>query len=332
MKSMDYFRKDVVKIFFTAIVFTVVVGFIVSIFNETYAVTSYTIIFNRNNNTEVMKTCQTDENGKLDEDCLSTIASICKKWSPYHKYSPEGQINQVLAGDFANMTFDKDTNYYCVGGTSGSYSMGCYVCNTDETIMHWAASGSANEFCESGYTKSETILEEESCKVVIPDSCFVCNDDDNVMKWDNNGDADNQCSSGYTSIAKPKNECVTIIPDSCFVCNNNENVMKWDNNGDADNQCSSGYTSTLKPQNECVTIIPNSCFVCNNDDNVMKWDNNGDADDKCAEGYTKIDNITNEENCKVENPKTGNILISLVWFIGMFAFGYIVYYCKNLKD
>ena len=135
MKFRNYFGTNAGKISVMAIITTIMISSIVFIINETYAFTSYNVVFNRNNNTEVMKTCHTDENGKLDDDCLTTIASICKKWSPYHKYSPEGQINQVLASDFANMTFTKDTNYYCVGGTSGSYSMGCYVCNTDNTIM-----------------------------------------------------------------------------------------------------------------------------------------------------------------------------------------------------
>ena len=281
-KFIDYCKNNVVKIF----ILTIIVGCVVYVISDTYATTSYKIVFNRAENTEVMKTCKTDENGKLDNDCVSAISTVCSRWSLDPWYGSNTQSNQIQSSQFANMVFTADTNYYCVAGSSGTYNKGCYVCKDDPNIMKWKFNTNSDADCSSGYTKSSTITQEDLCVSIVPDSCYVCNSDNNVMKWDNNGDSDNNCSSGYSPIDKSQNECKTIIPDSCYVCNNDNNVMKWDNNGNSDDKCSSGYTSVNRPQNQCVIV---------------------------------------------ENPKTGNILIFIVWILGLGSICYALYYFKGLK-
>ena len=246
-KLFDHFNKNTLKNYIIVIVCIIFVS-IIFVVGSTYAYDSYTIVFNRAENTEVMRTCKTDASGKLDEDCISTISNVCSKWSiqPW-KGSGHTQSNPIASSEFANMTFSQDANYYCYAGSSGNYDMGCYVCNSDSNIMKWHANGNSDNECSAGYTKSSTILTEDKCVTIIPDSCYVCSSDNNIMKWDNNGDSDNKCSAGYISINKPKNECVTKH---------------------------------------------------NTDD----------------------------------NPKTGNILIFIVYIIGLSTICYSLYYYKNLKE
>lgn len=247
---------------------------------------SYAIVFNRAEGTEIMKTCYTDTGGKLDSDCINTIGGICVRWSP-DKYYGIPQSNQIAVSEFAGMTFNQNQNYYCVGGTSGNYNMGCYVCKTDQTIMHWSSNENANENCSAGYIKSTTIINENECVMVVPDSCYVCKTDSNIMKWKNNGNGDNDCSSGYDPIEKDIGQCKTIIPDMCYVCKNNNNVMKWDNDGLADGNCSAGYTATNTPREDCATIV---------------------------------------------NPPTNDIMIFMVWIVGLGTICYSIYYYKRLKS
>lgn len=282
MKFFDIFKKNITKN--TVIVFSlVIVAFL--IIKVTYGANSYEIVFNRAEGTEIMKTCHTDQNGKLDEDCIDTISGICSRWSP-DSYHGNYQNNQINSSAFADMTFTENKNYYCVSMSSLDYNMGCYVCKADENIMHWSSHADGNSACPGGYYKSSTITVEDKCVTVVPDACYVCKNDKNVMKWDNNGDSDKNCSSGYESTDKIQSECVTIIPDACYVCKGNSNVMKWKNNGDSDSDCSSGYSSTDIPKNQCVII---------------------------------------------ENPKTGNILIFIVWILGIASICYAGYYYKWLK-
>ena len=251
------YKKNVTKNTLMMFMLLIFLTSIVLVVGATYAAdtSSYTIVFNRAEGTEVMRTCHTDENGKLDSDCINTIGDVCARWS-LDKYYGTPQSNQIAVSEFAGMTFTENKDYYCVGGTSGHYNMGCYVCKTDSNIMHWAANGDANEKCSAGYTKSTTIISEDKCVTIIPDSCYVCKSDNNIMKWDNNGDSDGDCSSGYIPDpeAKDISQCKTIIPDACYVCKNNNNVMKWDNNGSMDNNCSSGYTKTNTPEIDCAPI------------------------------------------------------------------------------
>lgn len=252
-KFINYFKEEIKNTSLVAIATVFSVGTILMVVGNTYAANSYKIVFNRAENTEVMKTCYTNQNGKLDEECISVIRNICNQWS-LDVWNGGVQSNPINSTAFRDLTFSRDTNYYCVAGTSGKYDMGCYVCKNDETIMHWGANGNSDSNCPSGYYKTNT--PEKDCKPVIPESCYVCKNDSNVMKWDNNGDSDNNCSSGYTPIDKPIDECKTIVPNTCYVCKNDENIMKWDNNGGSDNNCKDGYYSVNKPLDECKTIIP----------------------------------------------------------------------------
>lgn len=254
-KFVKNYRKNVTKNSLMMFMTLIFLTSIVLVVGATYAAdtSSYTIVFNRAEGNEIMNTCHTDENGKLDADCINTSGDICAKWS-LDKYYGTPQSNQIPISEFADMVFTENKNYYCVGGSSGKYNMGCYVCKTDSKIMHWAANGDANENCSAGYTKSTTIVSQDQC--VIPDSCYVCKNDSNIMKWKNNDKADSECSSGYIPDpdAKDISQCKTIIPDACYVCKNNNNVMKWDNDGGVDNNCSSGYTKTNTPEIECAPI------------------------------------------------------------------------------
>lgn len=291
MKFKNLIKDDIIKASGAAIVMVLVSVFVLAIGNS-YAFTPYTITFNNNYGNKVMKTCQTDVNGKLDNDCITTISTICKKWSPNYKNSSEGQTIQIPVTDFSNMTFSTDTNYYCVGGTSGTYDMGCYVCKTDDSIMHWAANGNSNELCSSGYVKSTEITDEASCKVDKPLGCYVCKNDNNIMKWDNDDTSDSDCSSGYIKSTEITDEasCKVEIPMSCYVCNDNDKIMKWDNNGNIDNECASGYTISDYTYENCPPDIPD------------------------------------------ENPKTGSILIAIVWVIGLASLYYALSYFRNSKN
>ena len=117
------------------------------IIGNTFGVTSYKVVFNRTENTEIMKTCKTDEYGKLDNDCISSISTVCNRWSPeVYIYDGYVQKNQIAVSEFANMTFTDDTNYYCVAHSSLSgYKKGCYVCKDDSNIMKWKFNTSIDE-------------------------------------------------------------------------------------------------------------------------------------------------------------------------------------------
>lgn len=287
--SVDYLRRDKTRLSVVFSMFILCFCYAVYLASDTYAASTYTVVFNRAEGTEVMKTCDTDENGKLDSDCLITISNVCSKWSlDKYKYSGYEQAGQIAVSAFADMAFSENTDYYCVAGSSHDYDMGCYVCNTDNNIMHWAADGTGNNNCSSGYTKSSTITDEANCKTVTSDACYECKNDKNIMKWDNNDKGDSSCPSGYKQ------------------------------------------SSTVTNEANCKPIIPNACYVCNDNDKIMKWDNNGNIDNKCSSGYYKIN--SNQSDCKpVENPPTGeNILMAIVWFVGLGCLGYSIYYFKKI--
>ena len=319
-------KKNVIVVFFLIFTFGALL-----IIGNTFGVTSYKVVFNRAENTEIMKTCKTDEYGKLNNDCISAISTVCNRWSPeVYIYDGYVQKNQIAVSEFANMTFTEDTNYYCVAHSSLSgYKKGCYVCKDDSNIMKWKFNTSSDDDCPSGYSLSSSITAEENCESIIPDSCYVCSNNSNIMKWDNNGDVDNNCSSGYVAKDISQNECKTIIPDSCYVCNGDSNIMKWDNSGEGDSECPSGYTSKDISQNECKTIIPDSCYVCNDNSNIVKWDNSGEGDGDCLSGYT-AKNIPQNECKPIVNPPTGSILMFLVWIVGIGAIIYSMYYYRNI--
>lgn len=227
------------------------------IIGNTYAEQSgYKIIFNRYEDNEVMKTCYTDNSGKLDEDCLSAISTVCSKWSSYSQKDNVSQnTDSYTIEELKNATFDDNKNLYCVSGSSQSgYNKGCYICNNDSNIMKWKFNSNADDDCSSGYTK-DTSINEENCKSIVPDSCYICKSDSNIMKWDNNGDADNNCSSGYKEDKTINNsQCKTITPSYCYVCRNNSNIMKWGTDSSSDPNCSSGYTPVAKSETECVPV------------------------------------------------------------------------------
>ena len=286
-KFLKNYKKDITKKTLSAFVLIMIFTSVILIVGATYASNSYTIVFNRAEGNEVMRTCYTDANGKLDSDCINTISTVCSKWST-DKYFGTPQSNQIAVSEFSNMTFTENKNFYCVGGSSGTYNMGCYVCKEDESIMHWAANGNATDNCKGGYYKSTVITDEGKCVTVVPDACYVCKNDSNVMKWDNNGDANSECSSGFIldPDAKSIEQCKTFIPDACYICKTDTNVMKWDNNGSSDNKCSSGYTKTSTPERDCVPV---------------------------------------------ENPPTNDIMIFMVWVIGVAAIVYSFCYYKKIK-
>ena len=255
--NVNYLKKDKTKLSIVFSMFILCFCYAVYLVSGTYAASSYTVVFNRADGNEVMKTCNTDENGKLDDDCLNTISTVCSSWSlDLYKYPGYVQNGQIDVSEFNDMTFNKNTDYYCVAQSSGVYDMGCYVCNADSNIMHWAANGTANNNCTSGYYKSTTITDEANCKAVIPDACYECKTDKNIMKWDNNGKADGKCAAGYelsTTITNKAN-CNTVIPDACYACKADDKIMKWDNNGAVDNKCSSGYYRINANQSECKPV------------------------------------------------------------------------------
>lgn len=377
-KFINYFKDDITKVSVFSALTIGIVSFIAFVVGVTYAAKPYTIVFNQYEDTRVLKTCYTDENGKLDEDCISTISAICERWSLESKITSGGhtQTNQIYSTDFANMTFTENKNYYCVSKSSfGGYKVGCYVCKDDETIIKWKSNSKSDSECSSGYKfdQSKTDLGEASCAVnscyycsdnsnimewrnngigdtkcpngyfpidksqsecKIIESCYECKDNKNFMKWDNNGNADVNCSSGYVANNKTKNECKPIDPKACYECKDDKNLMEWRNNGEADNKCSSGYVTNNKSESECKPIVPKTCYVCNGNSNLMKWDDNGKGDSNCPLGYT-AENIS-QAQCKpkqevTENPPTGNILMFIVWVIGLGAICYSVYYYKNFK-
>lgn len=209
----NFFKNAIFKRSIIAIISIIFVSSIIYIISSTYAASSYTVVFNRAENTEVMKTCKTDANGKLVGDCVSVISSICNKWSLESWDGNNSQDDPIRSSEFSNMTFSKDTNYYCVAGSSlpTAKEVGCYECNDNKNIMKWDTNGNSDSNCSSGYKK--TNKSEAECVTVIPESCYVCNSDSNIMKWDNNGDSDSDCSLGYSSIDKPRSECKTVVPE-----------------------------------------------------------------------------------------------------------------------
>lgn len=247
-KFVNYFKNNVLIVSVIAIISVACVSAILVALNDTYAMDTHTIIFNRYEDTEIMDKCETDVNGKLDTDCITQISKICTKWSPQSQKDGT-QTEQISSSDFANMIFDSDAEYYCVSGSSLTYNTGCYACNADETIMHWAASGAGNDSCPGGYTKIHENIEE--CKVY---ACYECNDNKNYMEWRYSAISDDNCPSGYNRTTKTQDECNVVIPDSCYVCKDDNNIFKWKNNGNADSSCSSGYNKTDIPENECVII------------------------------------------------------------------------------
>ena len=321
-KFINYFKKNASIISFVAIITVFCMGITLIILNDTYAIPTHTIVFNRYEDTEVMNKCETDVNGKLTSDCVTEISKICTKWSPQSKQDGS-QSEQIPSADFANMTFTKDEDYYCVALSSLQYNTGCYECKTDNSIVHWAASGAANDACPAGYTKTNKTIDE--CKVY---ACYECSNNNKIMKWHYTGLSDDACPAGYNKTTKTQEECKYVEPDSCYVCKNNTNIMKWDNNGEADSECSSGYDPDPRNQNECKTIIPDACYICKDNDNVFSWKNNDSADNNCSAGYNKTDLPKSE--CKpVTNPPTGDITIFLVWVLGIGCLVYSMVYLKK---
>lgn len=307
-------------------IFLLVFTSVIITLNNTYAIKTHTVIFNRYEDTEVMVTCETDVNGKLNADCITQISDICGKWS-LNSMNDGAQTNKITSSEFANMVFTEDKEYYCVAGTSGSYNMGCYVCKNDSTIMHWASSSSSTTECPGGYSKSTTIIAEEKCKVY---ACYECSNDANIMKWHYNGISDDNCPGGYTKTTKTQSECKPVVPNACYECKDDKNVMVWKNNSLADSNCSSGYVKNNKTQTECKTIVPDACYVCQKDSNILKWDNNGKADSKCSSGYYMSNSITSKKECiPIKNPPTGDIAMFLVWLIGLGCCGYSFYFFKK---
>ena len=228
------------------------------IIGNTFAAEEYTVVFNRAEGNEVLKTCKTDKNGLLDEDCIIYIKGICGYWSTSNMYGGQGSNNSYSCNQFSTKVFTEDMNYYCVSGTSvqnWSRYVGCYVCKTDNTIMHWSTNDSPNSKCPSGY-RFDYYISQDDCKTNEPDACYVCKNNEDMVKWDNNGDADSDCSSGYSKDASitTESDC-RPAPNACYVCNSDSNVMKWDNTDKADSKCSSGYTEDKTiTQNQCTTI------------------------------------------------------------------------------
>jgi len=313
-KFVNYFKKNKGIFITIVVILTLCASLIVVALNNTYAIETHTIIFNRYEDTEVMVTCETDVNGKLNSDCITQISDICGKWSPNSMHDGT-QTNRLNSSEFANIVFTEDKEYYCVAGTSGSYNMGCYVCNDNNSIMHWASSSNATTECPGGYSKSTTIKTEENCKVY---ACYECSIDTNIMKWYYNGISDDTCPSGYVKNNKLQNDCKTIVPEACYECKDNSNIMTWSNSGQADSNCLSGYVKNNKLQSDCKTIVPEACYVCNDDSNILKWASNGNVDSKCSSGYYESTTIKTKKNClPIKNPPTGDIAMFLVWLIGL---------------
>lgn len=324
LKFINYFKKNVLTISVIAII-SVACGVAVLVaLNDTYAMDTHTVTFNRYEDTEVMDKCETDVNGKLDADCITQISKVCSKWSPQsQKDGP--QTEQIPSSEFANMIFGSDAEYYCVSGSSGNYNIGCYECLADNTIVHWAASGEGNSACPGGYKKIHENI--DNCKVY---ACYECIGNKNYMEWRYSALSDDNCPSGYNRTTKTQAECKPIVPEQCYVCKNNNNVMKWSNNGNADSNCSTGYNPDPRSQNECRSVIPSACYVCKNDKNIYSWKNNGNADSSCSSGYNKTDLPQSE--CKpIVNPPTGNIAIFFVWVLGIGCLAYSLYYYRNVK-
>ena len=108
--------------------------------------------------------------------------------------------------------------------------------------------------------------------------------------------------------------------------------MKWDNNGKPDSNCSSGYDPDPRSKNECKPVSK-ACYVCKESDNIFTWKYDGDPDNKCSAGYNKTD--IPEVECKpIDNPKTGDITIFLVWVLGIGCLVYSIIYLKKsmIKD
>ena len=63
----------------------------------------------------------------------------------------------------------------------------------------------------------------------------------------------------------------------------------------------------------------------------MKWDNNGLADENCSAGYTET-NTPNEDCATIVNPPTNDIMIFMVWIVGLGTICYSIYYYKRLKS
>lgn len=325
-KFVNYFKNNILMVSVISIISVACVSAVLIALNDTYAMDTHTVVFNRYEDTEIMDKCDTDVNGKLEADCIAQISKVCTKWSPQSQ-TDGPQTEQIPSSNFANMIFTEDTEYYCVAGSSLTYNTGCYECNADKTIVHWAASGAGNDACPGGYTKIHENIEE--CKVY---ACYECSDNKNYMEWRYSAISDDNCPSGYNRTTKTQEECKPIVPDACYVCKTDKNVMKWDNNGDGNTACPGGYEldSDAKNESECKTVIPNACYVCKENTNIFKWKNNGEADNSCSSGYNKTD-IPENECVPIKNPPTGDIAIFLVWILGIGCLAYSVYYLKNTK-
>ena len=299
---INYFKKDIKKLTVIALIVVVFVSGVIFIIGNTFAAGGYTIVFNRAEGNQVLKTCITDENGILDEDCITYIVGICHTWSE-DIYNYNTQYNNYYYTDLETKVFTSNMNLYCKAATSvGNWAnnIGCYVCIEDNSIMHWTTNGRADSKCPTyGYQRNYYISESE-CKTKLPDACYVCKDNDDVMKWDNDDAADSKCSSGYkkdTSITT-ESACKPA-PDACYVCKDNEDVMKWDNDDAADSNCSGGYKkdSSITTESACKPA-PDACYVCKDNEDVMKWNNDDSADSKCSSGYRKDSSITTESACR----------------------------------
>ena len=248
-------NKASVVIFLTVLI---MITMIMYNFSETsYALKNYSITFWRAEGTEIMKTCTSDVNGKLTEECLQEIEKVCSRWSldkcQHSGCDGDNQSNPKTIDQLREITFEKDTYYYCKGGTSQSgYSKGCYICKADEDIVKWGFSTDGDLNCPGGYRKDSSKTESEC----VVNACYICKNNERVMKWSSSNISDDNCPSGYDKTNKSESECVYIAPpeDACYVCSTDESVIKWSTDGDADSNCPSGYNKTNKSESNCKYI------------------------------------------------------------------------------
>ena len=318
-------NKMIFLMMFSAFMF-----FMVSIGN----VYAYTVRFNRAEGNDylkyglggtvqvILKTCTTDESGKLDPSCTAIAYKICHAWNnnscyvtpgSYEGFSINGyypvcnaqpEESAISISTINNTVFTSDKDYYCHNGTSqhpATDNIGCYVCSTNSNIMKWDTDGNADDNCSS-YTKTDKI--ETECKPVATPS--------------------------PTPSPSPSPTPTATPSSACYVCNANRYVMKWKTNGNGDTDCAGGYTKDITiDQANCKNVEPPSeaCYVCKADSNYYKWKTGSDGDDGCRGGYNKT--TLSKDNC-IANPKTGHITAVVVLLIEIAAFFIIFSYVSDV--
>jgi len=307
-------NKILTIITITIIVISAIV--FISLAKGTYSVSDKYVVFKGigQHDEEIIKSCKIGTDGKLASSCVDEIDRICSQWATgkYPGICSNGSCTATYRGKTATelkaMTFSDADTYYCVGGTSRTYSgWGCYVCDADSTIMQWVVNVQPSDSnCPGNKWHEDTsITDDKQCPPPAPEpepACYQCKANSHIYDWkyDNdptiNGDAN--CSGGYKKTTKTQSECKTETP-ACYECKTDSHIMYWKYDGTGDANCSAGYNKTTKTQSECKSVSP-ACYECKANSHIMTWKYDGTGDANCSGGYTKT--TKTQAECKTVSP------------------------------